>query len=648
MQKSATDVDPPVVMLFYHSHTFPYLIGQWRDEIGRRLKDVSEELRQRELGPRFEALGETGGDAAWQVLRNYLDLIERCIADIVGRHSPSFWFHLHRRIRPMLAEFHEGKTDDMTVRLVRQIAELAYAKHGNLTRTDDLGPILRARLETFLDGAWYEATAQALGSKLKAKKQFQAVKWSKQVAMIDFRVSDLCDVFGIEGLCYEYWWASAAMRLIGKGSFAKWDAGKNPSLRYKDNVHPLCFEYYDQRGSQGGGFHTSLGTWMDRPDALNAQDVKSGDLIHFAQVIPNPDVREYPIWNRETQSVGRGVGATNFEIGTFSLSQFRNEHGFMATPFKEKHGLDLNAVLFALWSASFLATYTGFSLLHSTVQQRLARTVNNWTNLLFRGYTMVNLNLDQLAEEAVWWAKQLGQERIPSVDEARQGVEFISLSKKTQVNIGLWSGGKRPVLIPSGHGLMIDLAALMPFLHTIFFGLRKAPQLGGEAFEDAVRSAIRSRGFDICLQGELRWPDGNPREVDAGVRIGDRLLLIECFSYELPLDYERGKPSVFEKRKWFIQEKLDQARTLAERIEKDPVGTNFDVSWAKVIEWRVVSPFVEFAWHLGEPLFDQEGLTRILQVREMIDYLMDASIPAKSCIPLIKMLRDNPIKKGWY
>src|SRR5262249_12066552 len=156
-------------------------------------------------------------------------------------------------------------------------------------------------------------------------------------------------------------------------------------------------------------------------------------------------------------------------------------------------------------------------------------------------------------------------------------------------------------------------------------------------------SALATRGFDICLKGQLQWRSGSPREVDAGVRIGDRLVLIECFSYELPLDYERGKPSVFEKRKWFIQEKLKQAQTLAERIEVEPIGTNLDVSWAKEVEWRVVSPFVEFAWHLGEPLFDEEGVARVLQVRELIDYVTDGSVPAKSCVPLLKMLRDKPI-----
>src|SRR5689334_5729792 len=124
--------DPLVVTQFYYSQTFPYLMKNWDQEIRRRLKDIPEALRQRELVPQFEALGETSGDAAWQVFRNYLASIEHCIAGIVRGHSPSYWFHLHRRLRPMLAEFHKSKTDDMTVRLVRNIAELAYAKYGDL------------------------------------------------------------------------------------------------------------------------------------------------------------------------------------------------------------------------------------------------------------------------------------------------------------------------------------------------------------------------------------------------------------------------------------------------------------------------------------------------------------------------------------
>ena len=113
--RKADPEDPLIVTQFYYSQTFPYLIKKWQEEIRRRLKDVPEALRRRELVPQFEGLDITSGDAAWQVFRNYLDSIERCIAEIVRGHSPSYWFHLHRRLRPMLAEIHESKTDDTTV-----------------------------------------------------------------------------------------------------------------------------------------------------------------------------------------------------------------------------------------------------------------------------------------------------------------------------------------------------------------------------------------------------------------------------------------------------------------------------------------------------------------------------------------------------
>ena len=647
-QKSSKN-DPPILMQFYHSHTLPYLMEKYYEEIRRRIKDVPDALRQRALVPHLAPLGETRGDPAWQVFRDYLDRIESCIAEIVRGHSPSFWFHLHRRIRPMLPQIHEGKTDDTTVALVRRIAELAYAKYGNLDQTDDLGPILRTRLETFLDGAWYEATAHALKSKLKAKKLYKKIKQSEQVVMIGFRVSDLCDVFGIEGLCYEYWWASAAMRAIGKGSIVRWDATKTPSLRYKDTgVNPLCFDFYDQRNAENKGFQTRLGTWLDEAEQSETNDAPQEETIYFAQLTPNPDTTEFSAWNNQTKSVGRGLGATNFEIGKFSLESFRNDNAFMAEPFKEKHGIDLNALLFAMWAASFFGVFTGITTHLPTMKQRIERTTFNWSNLQFRGYSMVSFDQEQFVQEAVWWANELHHKRLFSLDEARKAIEFVSLTKGAQGNIGLWSGGKRPVLIPSMNGLMIDLAALIPFLYTIFFGLRKTAQVGGETFEKSVRSALRRRNIKICLQGELRWRSGNPREIDAGVRINERLILIECFSYELPLDYEVGKPSVFDKRKDFILKKLEQAKTLFERIAKEPRGTNFDVSWAKEIDWRVVSPFVEFAWHISEPLVDKDGLPRVLQVRELLDNLTGGTVPANSLVPVLKRLQSYHFKGNWY
>ena len=182
-----------------------------------------------------------------------------------------------------------------------------------------------------------------------------------------------------------------------------------------------------------------VGALVERVDEENAgeADAERGETIKFAQMKPNPEVEEYPAWNSATGRIARGYGATNFEIGTFSLAQFRAENAFMAEPFRLKYGIDFDAVLFAVWAAAFFGTYVGITMHHSTWAERRERTMNNFTNLMFRGYTMVGFDLDDFAREAVWFAKQLEHEKTFSVEEVRKAVEFLSLSKAAQKNIGL-------------------------------------------------------------------------------------------------------------------------------------------------------------------------------------------------------------------
>jgi hypothetical protein len=45
---------PLITTQFYYSQTFPYLIEKWHQEILRRLKEVPEAFRQRELAPNLK------------------------------------------------------------------------------------------------------------------------------------------------------------------------------------------------------------------------------------------------------------------------------------------------------------------------------------------------------------------------------------------------------------------------------------------------------------------------------------------------------------------------------------------------------------------------------------------------------------------
>jgi hypothetical protein len=133
---------PLIGSRFYYSDALPYLIERDQEEIRRRLIDTPRQLRQGELAPRLAPMEETGGAQRFRYCAHISTSFETKIAEFVVRHSPSFWIHLHRRLRPMLSPEHTAKTDDTTVHLVRRIAELGYAKHGDLKMHDDLGPVV--------------------------------------------------------------------------------------------------------------------------------------------------------------------------------------------------------------------------------------------------------------------------------------------------------------------------------------------------------------------------------------------------------------------------------------------------------------------------------------------------------------------------
>jgi len=117
-------------------------------------------------------------------------------------------------------------------------------------------------------------------------------------------------------------------------------------------------------------------------------------------------------------------------------------------------------------------------------------------------------------------------------------------------------------------------------------------------------------------------------------------VLVECFSFEKPLDYELAKPGIFQSRIGRIGEKITQAQTLAEAITRNPMGTNFDFSWADSIEWRLATPSVEFAWKLSDDQFDAMGVPRVLQISELSSYLLDGTNPIAPFCPVLHALRD--------
>lgn len=625
----------PVIARFYYSETFEHLIRSNAREIQRRLIDLPLAFRSRQLAPVFIGVEHPGPDMVWVLLRAYLDKIEARIAEIAAHHSPAYWFHLYRRIAPMLSPNHVGKRDATTVVLVRQIAELAYLKHGDQTTTADLGAIGRTTFETFLGGHYKTAMVRAFGSLANARRRYAETKTVSQSVMLAFDVEDLLSAFEVEGLAYEYWKTSAAMRSLGKGVAFDWDEETQWLADREDGPHPVLFAIFDHRTEGATGLFTRLGTWTQF--ARRRADVSTAYLTAYN---PNGAIEHFPTWDAAKKQIVYGQSRLNFHVGQVQLQTFLEGHAFMALVFEKKHKVKLEAVLFCLQIASFFAFFPDRAIFAKDPDEQKSMILGNLTNLGFRGYKNIGQTIDTIAEEALWWAKQLRHETGLDAAQIRAGFDFLLLTPTASTLIGLWSGGKRPLLLPIHDGLMIDTTAIVPILVNLFVGVRETAGTKGDVFEECARAMLRAAGISIVFNGEIVFDDGTQREIDAAVRVGDRLVLVECFSFEKPLDYELAKPGIFQSRIARISEKIMQARTLAEAIARTPKGTNFDFSWAEAIEWRLATPSVEFAWELGDNQFDAVGVPRVLQISELSCYLLDGTNPIAPFIPALRALRD--------
>jgi hypothetical protein len=137
------------------------------------------------------------------------------------------------------------------------------------------------------------------------------------------------------------------------------------------------------------------------------------------------------------------------------------------------------------------------------------------------------------------------------------------------------------------------------------------------AFEEALREELLRNGANLMPQRRFEFPSGY-REVDAAVRVVDTLWIVEAYSMERPLDFEIGKKEVIDRRNVQFASKLAQASSVRVLLETNPVGANYDISWAKRIEHCVASPFVEWIWSKSPDLWIDDQLPRILSVSELL------------------------------
>ena len=618
---------------FYHTPIFKYFLDKYPQKFHQHYIDNPRQFCRTHLLSRLEKNCVLEGEEFWNLCNDYLLAVEQRLCSLLCGHSLAFWMHLYRRIAVALGADHP-KTDPPTLRLVRQIVELAIYKYGAVATTpDDVGWTTALHPNQILGGHYQRLIKRWLKPKgeEEIRTHFARLRTNSQWVISRFLLADYFHMFEIEGLAYEYWRTTAIMRGVGKGLPYIYAGNVDwPEQRGSSTLLNLL-KSYDSR-TEAVPFSASLmGVWF-QPGIKNL-DFSRTLFVPVYNVYSEDGTEFLRLFDLHAVDYAGDPFTLNFLARSFDIQAFRDAHQFAGESFEAHYGISLDGYLITLWALSHIATFPPelFAAMSTDADLKAVRYAisRQFLNLLQRGYTIFKLPSEQLIDEVNIRIKLFkGSMASFSEEDLRKCLSLLTVSKEGQERIGLWSGGPRFVIVPLANATIIDLQGIPWLLQNLFVRMRHAQTERGGVFEKGFREALTRLGFQLDQIGIIRNNTGQEREIDASVRIDDHLILFECRTIELPLIYELGKPTVLGERRRRLDEKVIQALSLREFIMGEPAGRNYDFRWARQISVFVVSPFVEWIWERSERLWHDATTPRILQVNEALDWLRRLRGPA--------------------
>jgi hypothetical protein len=609
-----TVVNRSQLILEYYQLPFRQIMSEFGSAIERALTTDREAVRQRYW--RQYSGAYTATDEAWGIVKAYADYIESEMAGVIKRHSVFFWIHLYRRIGVSLFPHLPSKTDATTTVLVRHIMECAFLKYGSLTNCEDVRDASKVEQCAVL-GGWYKKSLDVLKKEAGGKLPEEYFRLPSQLVLVQFDENDFIDVFRLEGLAYEYWRATAKLRAIGKGVPIRVTDGDVFEER-TDAVAELIARH-DARTEHSPFISSLVGV------SFADLSPKRHTLSHVITPIHNAERVPYQRFAPDGQTYPKDF-VTNFLLPQFRLEPFVKAHEFASTEFREKHGFGFEELCFFLAAASYVPLVEGFA--QEDVSRQLEMTM---LRLCQRAYYARPNRSDAVVDRILEIVELLGGvDEVPFgrnlKTEARAIFDHLTLSAEKQAAVSLWSHGPRSIFVPYGDHLVVDLQGIQSILNTMFFGVRYDQTSRGVLFEEGFRKLARDRHINVLPERELVGASGEMRETDAAIRLGDDLFLCDCRSIWMPLDYEIGRPRTLAKRREFLEDKLEQLRSIEQFVQANPRGRNYDFSWAKRITAIGISPFVEWTWDLDDFYwFDKrENVPRIMAVAEALEIFAPA------------------------
>lgn len=597
----------------YHYIAFIEMQKEYETEIYAELIKKPRSIKSNYIKRKFE-INKLYGVEIWQDFKYLLELIENAMRQTLHFRSVIFWLHVYRRIGVTLHPDHENRTDPTTVALVRQIAELAIAKYARAESATEIDEMAQIPTNILLGGLTKKYFLKKVkpNSKEHWNNYEEQLKSSNGWGLKEFTKRDLLNIYHLEGLAYQYWIVTALMRSLGKNRKVTFNKNGEWEYVYSQETESLILSY-DNRAEIDNELSSLSGIWVPT-ESPNEEIEYSNYLItpFYNTKNETENIETLNSHKIDNEYIG------NFLVGSLSINNFIDKHYIMLKPFKEKYGFDLQEYLTIIKALTSIMTNPNILISESNVDKIELLERTTFVNITKRAYASLRCSNDELASAIQERLSLLNINNI-SNETTDKILEFISLRTKNQESIGIWSGGPRPLIIPSNNHQLFDAVGIIPRLRSIFAFLKHDAGSRGFSFEKTFRETLVGRGYDVIF-GEKKTKLNNKREIDAGVIISDTLYLFECISIERPLDYEIGNPKTFEIRNKLLEDKLEQAITANDFFSSNPLGTNYDFT-NKKIEHFVVSPFIEWVWSRDQKYWHSPHLPRIISAAEAISLL---------------------------
>lgn len=545
----------------------------------------------------------------WQGMFELLSEIEQEMSRILRKRSVVFWLHLYRRIPP------QGKSDDpVTISLVRDIVESAIQKHGSLVNWE-LGFSDEIASKDILGGLFIKALQEELIDDHKIQAAVKFLLHGKQLVIVDFEISDLSAIYEVEALAFQYWAVTAKLRAIGKG--AKISLGHGAEFEYDDETTPWdLMGSFDRRALSSSRFDgSSLGVWIGSETIENDHDA----TITFAPNVGNVDLRSI-FKNLKLDLVTFDCQVFNYLPHAFNARRFCAGHECIAESFLQTRGYSLQAlaIVFECLSERIVTPLQERPSSSDAMKRNFGLGV---LNLCRRAYSLKSKDIYE-SVKGVAVGRVSSECHVPeqeAIDQVGRIFEALTLSESNRAVIGVWSRGPRfPVVVVPG-GYIFDFYGIHRYFHNLFVGIPESNNLRGLAFEETFRLHLCQCGF-ILQKREFTFKDGSSAEADAVFYIDDILIVVDCISVWMPLDFDISRPKTMHRRQEALDEKVEKCLKRVDKLRANRVGTNFDFSMASEIVAVVASPFTEWLWDKSDRLWLDSNTPRIMRANELVDW----------------------------